>query len=271
MINFTKVEQSFKKYLENYDLNDGKIRLKFIHTYGVVTLSEYIAKDLNLSKEDIELAKLIALLHDIARFEQAKEFGDFRDYATLDHAELGVKILFEENLIREFIEEDTYDNIILKAIKNHNKLAIEEGLTERELLHAQIIRDADKTDNFRGKSTDTFEDMFNSSIEKLENSTITDKIYNDFMSNKTIISSERVTDMDHWVSYIAFIFDYNFNSGLKYILEKDYINIIIDRINYKVEDTKIKMENIRKYALDYINNRLKSNSNTRKKVISKNS
>jgi len=257
MLDFNKAKRAFQDYLKQYDLTDGKIKLKIRHTFGVITLSEYIAKDLNLKEEDIELAKIIALLHDIGRFEQIKVFDDFRDYETLDHAELGIKILFEDNLIRNFIEEDTYDNIILKAIKNHNKLNIEENLNEQELLHAKIIRDADKTDNFRVKANDNFEDIFNSSKEKLEKSTISDKIYNDFMNNKIIISSERITDMDHWVSYLAFIFDYNFNSGLKYIKEKNYINVLVDRIDYKKEDTKIKMETIRKHAIDYIDNKLK--------------
>ena len=256
MINFKKALKEFQEYLKDYDLNLGMIQLKVRHTYGVVALSEYIANDLKLSEEDVELAKLIALLHDIARFEQAKEFGDYRDYKTFDHAELAVKILFEDNLIRKFIADDKYDNIILKAIKNHNKLAIEDELNEKEFLHAQIIRDADKTDNFRVKANDKFEDIFNSSIEKLENDTISEKIYNDFMNNKIIISSERVTDMDCWVSYIAFIFDYNFNSGLKYIKEKDYINILLDRIDYKVKDTKDKMENIRNHALQFIDKKI---------------
>ena len=166
MIDFIKAQKEFKDYLNNYDLNDGKIQLKVRHTYGVVSLSEYIAKKLNLSEEDVELAKLIALLHDIARFEQTKKFGDFRDYKNVDHADLAIKILFENNLIRNFIEVNTYDSIILKAIKNHNKLQIEDGLNERELLHAKIIRDADKTDNFRVTANDRFEDMFNSSKEK---------------------------------------------------------------------------------------------------------
>lgn len=256
MIDFEKAKNEFKKYLEDYDLFDGMIQLKVRHTYGVVVLSEYISKDLGLDEENIQLAKLIALLHDIARFEQAKEFGDYRDYKTLDHAELAIKILFENNLIRNFIEDNKYDNIILKAIKNHNKLEIEEGLNEMELLHAKIIRDADKTDNFRVKANDKFEDIFNSSKEKLENDVITDKIYNDFINNKIIISKERKTDMDCWVSYLAFIFDYNFISGLKYIKEKDYINILVDRINYKVTDTKEKMEIIRKHALNYIDNKI---------------
>lgn len=262
MINFNKAKKEFKKYLNNYDLNDGMIKLKVRHTYGVVLLSEYIAKDLNLSEEDVELAKLIALLHDIARFEQAKEFGDYRDYKNVDHADSAVKILFEDNLIRNFIEEDKYDSIILKSIRNHNKLKIEDNLNKRELLHAKIIRDADKTDNFRVKATDSFEDIFNSSKEKLENDIITDKIYNDFMSNKIIINSERKTDLDCWISYIAYIFDYNFLSGLKYIKEKNYINILVDRIDYKNIDTKNKMEEIRKHAINYIEKKFIDKDNT---------
>ncbi len=260
MIDFRKAQEYFKKYLSSYDLNDGMIQLKIKHTYGVVSLSEYIAKDLNLSEEDVDLAKLIALLHDIARFEQAKKYGDYRDYKNVDHADLAVKILFEDNLIRNFIEEDIYDSIILKSIKNHNKLQIEKGLSERELLHAKIIRDADKTDNFRVKASDRFEDIFNSSKERLENDIITEKIYNDFMSNRIIISKERKTDMDCWISYIAFIFDYNFLSGLKYIKEKNYINILVDRIDYKISDTKNKMEEIRKHAINYIDGKLNTDS-----------
>ena len=130
------------------------IDLKIRHTYGVVELSEYIVKDLKLSDEDISLAMLIGLLHDIARFEQAKEYGDYRDYVTLDHADLGVKILFEDGLIRKFVNDNKYDSIIMKAIKNHNKLCIDEtDMNDRELLHAKIIRDADKTDNFRVKTS----------------------------------------------------------------------------------------------------------------------
>lgn len=260
MIDFRKAQEYFKKYLSSYDLNDGMIQLKIKHTYGVVSLSEYIAKDLNLSEEDVDLAKLIALLHDIARFEQAKKYGDYRDYKNVDYADLAVKILFEDNLIRNFIEEDIYDSIILKSIKNHNKLQIEKGLSERELLHAKIIRDADKTDNFRVKASDRFEDIFNSSKERLENDIITEKIYNDFMSNRIIISKERKTDMDCWISYIAFIFDYNFLSGLKYIKEKNYINILVDRIDYKISDTKNKMEEIRKHAINYIDGKLNTDS-----------
>ncbi len=258
MIDFEYAKVSFKNYLKDYNLNYGKIELKIRHTYGVVNASEYIAQKLSLDNEDIELAKLIALLHDIGRFEQIKRFDCFIDNKTIDHAILGNEILFKNNLIRSFIKDKQYDEIISKSILNHNKLNIENTLNDRELLHAKIIRDADKTDNFRVKATDSFENiMDNANKEILENDIISDKIFNNFMDSKVIVREDRKTYMDFWVSFIAFIFDFNFKSGLEYIQEKDYINKIVDRLDYKNIDTREKMEKIRKHALQYVEMRLK--------------
>lgn len=237
MISYEKANRGFEEYLKSYDLNDAKINHKMMHTCAVVKLSEYITRDLNLDNEDIELAKVIALLHDIGRFEQAKSFGDFVDYRTMNHADYGVKVLFEDGLIRKFVEDNKYDNIILKAIKNHNKYEIENGLMEEELLHSKIIRDADKTDSFRAKSVDSVKVMANIDEAVMIKQKITDEIFNDFMSHKTIVSNKRKTFVDMWVSYIAFIFDYNFNSGLKYIKENNYINILVDRFKFENSDT----------------------------------
>ncbi len=257
MIDFEYAKVSFKNYLKDYDSSYGKIELKIRHTYGVVNASEYIAQKLSLDDEDIELAKLIALLHDIGRFEQIKRFDCFIDNKVTDHAILGNEILFKNNLIRNFIKDKQYDDIISKSILNHNRLNIENTLNDRELLHAKIIRDADKIDNFRVKSTDDFENIIdNANREILEHDIITDKIFNDFMNNNVIIREDRKTYMDFWVSYIAFIFDFNYTVGLKYIQEMDYINKIINRLNYKNIDTKQKMEKIREHAIQYINNRL---------------
>ena len=257
MIDFKHAVSAFKKYLENFDSQYGKIDLKIRHTYGVVKASEYIANKLNLSNEDIELAKLIALLHDIGRFEQIRQSDSFIDNKNMDHAILGNDILFKDNLIRDFIEDTQYDNIISKAILNHNRLYIEDGLTERELLHAKIIRDADKTDNFRVKAEEDFENIIdNSSKDILENDIISENIFNDFMNSKIIVREDRKTHMDFWVSYIAFIFDYNYKFGLEYIKEMNYINVIVDRLDYKNIDTKQKMEKIRKHALEFIDKRI---------------
>ncbi len=158
-MDFELAKKVFQEYLKRYNVKDGSIALKIKHTYEVVKKSEYIANGLRLDKEKIELAKIIALLHDIGRFEQIKEFGEFND-KKIEHAEFGVKVLFNNGLIRNFINEDKYDSIIYKAIYNHNKYKIEKNLNEKELLHCRIIRDADKLDNFRVKEKDKIEDMF---------------------------------------------------------------------------------------------------------------
>lgn len=258
MIDFEQASIAFKEYLKDFNLEYGKNELKVRHTYGVVNASEYISKKLLLDNEDIELAKLIALLHDIGRFEQIKNFDCFIDNKTTDHAILGNEILFKNNLIRKFIKDEQYDNIISIAILNHNRLAIQNNLSDKELLHAKIIRDADKIDNFRVKATDNFENIIdNASKEILENDTISDKIFNNFMNDKVIVREDRNTYMDFWVSYIAFIFDFNYIYGLEYIYEKDYINTIVDRLEYNNIDTKQKMQKIKEHALNYIENKIK--------------
>ena len=85
----------------------------------------------------------------------------------LEHAEFGTKVLFQNNLIRKFIDDDKYDEIISKAIYNHNKYKIQEGLSEIELLQCKIIRDADKLDNFRVKEKDNFKVLIIKNVLKL--------------------------------------------------------------------------------------------------------
>lgn len=256
MIDFKKAQESFKEYLKDYDLENGSIKLKIRHTYEVVKKSEYIATELGLDKENIELAKIIALLHDIGRFEQIKEFNEFSD-KKMEHAEFGVKVLFEENLITKFIEDRKYDDIISRAIYNHNKFKIEDNLNDIESLHCKIIRDADKIDNFRVKQDDKFEDMFPKIYNKetINYEVVSQKVYEDFMKHKCIELEDRKTIIDYWVCVIAFIFDLNFDISLKYVQENNYIDILVDRIEYKNDDTKQKMEDIRKCAKEYIKNK----------------
>ena len=213
-INFTLAKQVFNDYVKKFDREDGSILLKITHTYHVVDLSEYIAKEQGLDEENVALAKLIALLHDIGRFKQVTLLRNFSDKG-FDHADYGVKILFEENLIRKFIP----------------------------------------TNNFRVKEENKFEDSFPETKDvagELSNSAMSDVVYNDFLAHKCIKLEDRKTLIDYWVCILAFIFDLYFKSSLKYIKDKNYIDILIDKIEYKNEETKARMEDIRKCAKKYI-------------------
>ena len=107
MIDIEKAKKTFKNFLNNYNKNELGFELKIVHTYHVVDNAKEIATKLNLSEEDIKLAELIALLHDIGRLEEITVLKKF-DSVKFDHASHGVKMLFENNLIRDFIEENTF-------------------------------------------------------------------------------------------------------------------------------------------------------------------
>lgn len=249
-INLENAKEKFINYTETYNLKDENIKRKQQHSLRVMKISEQIATKLKLDKEQIQIATLIGLLHDIGRFKQYTEIGLGDNIEGFDHGNYGVKILFEDGMIRKFIETDQYDEIIKKAIKNHNKFTIEDGLTQEELLFAKIIRDADKIDIIYES-----EYIFYKGQEELINQSIlTEKIYNQFMK-KTLVKKEKNVSLkfiDDIVCVLAFIFDINYKTSFEILKEKNYISKILNRYNFEDEKTSQRVEKIKKLANEYI-------------------
>lgn len=255
MIDKIKAKMEFKKYVVPYDVNNPKIAIKIAHTYRTADIAEQIAKSLNIGEEDIQLAWLIGLLHDIGRFEQLRIYDTFNDSISIDHGDFGVKLLFTDGLIYQFIEDRKYDQIIYKAIKNHNKYKIEEGLNEKELLHAKIIKDADKTDIFAIHVMD-IEDKNNVLYheEEIKKEIVTPKILENYISHELANWANERNEVDHLVTIISFIYDYNYPKGLEIIKENHYIERILKLLE-GCEATKEQTELIKKTALDFLNHR----------------
>ena len=150
-VDLENAQKEFIKYTEKFNLKDKNVKGKQLHSLRVMKISSQIAINLKLNKEQIQIATLIGLLHDIGRFKQYTEIGLGDNLEGFDHGDYGAKVLFEDNMIRKFIEKSKYDEIIKKAIINHNKFSIEKGLTEEEQIFAKIIRDADKIDILYGQ------------------------------------------------------------------------------------------------------------------------
>ena len=257
MIDINKSRQAFKNFINQYDEQPG-FNLKVVHTYHVSNNAKELATNLNLSQEDIDLAELIGLLHDIGRFEELKVMNGF-DSVKFDHAQYGVKMLFEDNLIRKFIDDSSYDEIIKNAIGNHSRLKIDETLDERSMLHSKIIRDADKLDNYRVKVDESIEEIFAGKVnskEEVENSPISDKVYETLKQEKCIDIHDRVYPLDYWLCVLAFTFDLNFKETFKIVKDNDYINRIMDRFTCTNPDSIIKLENIRNILNNYIDRNL---------------
>ena len=243
-IDFKVAKAAFEKYLDEYDRTDDKIHLKIVHTYCVVECAEEIGTRMHLGQEDIQLAKIIGLLHDIGRFEQIRRFHSFEP-GTMDHAVYGAELLFgKEQMIRRFVKEDSFDRLIETAIAKHSDFRLEGITDERTLLHARLIRDADKLDNCRVKLEESMETLLDMDEETVGASEISPNVWASCLTEESVLSADRVTGMDYWMSYLALYFDINFPETYQIIRENNYIDRIAARVSYSREDTKEKVAHL---------------------------
>lgn len=252
MIDIDRAKKAFKEYVEKYNPSDKRVALKIRHIQEVANIAKELAISLNLCEEDVKLAELIGLLHDIGRFEQIRIYQTFVDTNSINHGEKGVEVLFENGLIRKFIEDDTYDNIIRLAVLNHNRNKIQDGLSDREMLHCKIIRDADKLDIFYVFVTEDKGAIWEKS--DLSNDKISDEIYREFFEDKAIDYKKRKSSLDIVVSHLAYVYDFNFHSSLEKIKKENYLEKIYNRFTFNDIDTTKRFRNIYEQACNYIEN-----------------
>lgn len=228
MIDEQKVKQLFAEYTKTYNPDDPKISLKITHTYRVAENSKAIAQSLNLSQEDIEIAWLIGMLHDIGRFEQIKRYQTFNDAKSVDHAEFGADLLFKEPLlIYDFIETREYDAIIETAIRQHNKFRISEGLDDRTAMFSNIIRDADKIDIFRVQVEEPIEGIYGVPFEYIKSQNISNEVFEQFKEHHSILRSTKVTYLDYYVGHFSLAFELVFPYSRKLTIEQGYLTKLL--------------------------------------------
>lgn len=245
MIDLEKAKNEFIKYTNNYDLTNSHITRKIYHSLRVMEVSKKIAEDLKLTQEQIDLATLIGLLHDIARFEQRKRYGTYYDKKSVDHGDLAVELLEENDFIRTFIETDKYDEIIKCAIKNHNKYEIE-PLEGEKLLQAQIIKDADKIDIFYQLAYQFAKDK-----NAIENSKISEDYMRQLKEGKCIFRNADESAIDELVLIASFIYDIYFDSSLRLVKEEKYIEKMFNQFNFD-ETTKKQIDEILNITNNYL-------------------
>lgn len=252
-----KVKEVFQNYVDNYDSSNTKIKLKIDHTYRVSEICERLALSLGFTKEDTDIAYLMGLLHDIGRFEQVKRYGTFNDSKSINHAKLSAEILFEDNMIRKFIEDDREDELIKIAIELHNVYILPENLSKRTLDFCNILRDADKIDIFKVNTIESIEDIYSGSCEEIYTSSVTKEVLNQFKNNETILRTLKKTDVDNIVSHISLVFGLIFDESIKITQEQGYLNKIIQ---FKSEnpETNEQFKEIREIVNLYMKDRIKN-------------
>ena len=227
----------FNEYVSTFDMKDLMIKSKYEHTFRVIRYASEIARSINLSVEDIELAKICALFHDIGRFQQASIYHSFIDSETIDHGDLG------SDIIKNKLKID--NNILYISTKYHNKYSIPSNLDEREKLFSKITRDADKLDI-----------MFTQNLDDNDTSyVIPNKTFECLKNHKEVTkSSGNKTDSNIILVHIGFIYDLSFIYCFKKIKDYNLVNKKIDLIYNKFH--KPELLTIRDEINKYIDNKL---------------
>lgn len=235
-------KEQFRKHFEKYDINEPAIKRKYYHSIRVCDLAILIAKYAGFNDSDTEIAAISGLLHDYARFEQWTKYKTYKDKDSIDHGDLGVKRLFEDNEIINYkLNISDYDEVY-DAIKYHNKYSIPSNLSKHNTLLCKIIRDADKLDILYLR---TCNDLL------IDDEEISNSVRKKFFEEKCINKNDVKNYSDGIVLIIAFIYDLNFKYSFEYLEKTNLIWKIFNQIKDK-EKFREYFEYIDKYIKERV-------------------
>jgi putative nucleotidyltransferase with HDIG domain len=222
----------FSNYVETFKHNAGDLLqntiLKEEHTKRVRQEILMLAEHLELNDDEKCLAEVIALLHDVGRFEQYARYHTFVDKRSKNHAELGIKILRKYGVLNQL--DELTRNLIYRTIRYHNRAALPQEETETCLFFTKLLRDADKLDIWKvvtdyycredGSRNDALE------LDLPDTPGISNDVYQDLI-NKRIVHVQNLRSLnDFKLLQAGWIFDINFESTRQSVLERKYLEKI---------------------------------------------
>ena len=256
----------FTKYANTFDMNVDAIKLKYFHTLRVVEYTRKILNIGNYAQDLIRLSLIGALLHDIARFKQWTDYNTYKDCNSFDHGNMAYEILKHNNYINNYVNNDSEKDIILNAVKQHNKKELELNGNLWADFVAKVVRDADKIDilekqyNLNDTNLYLYKDYLNE-FGSLSDSQfdINDILLDDIVHKRLCSNSNVKYYFDAVLRELAFIFDLNFKESFQIIKDLKIVESKMKLLRYynKKDENIEKINIIEKTLIDFIDNKLK--------------
>ena len=214
----------------------------------------YLTQSLGLDEKKTCLAEAIALLHDIGRFEQFKQYRTYHDPRSINHCQLGLEVLAEMKILdaTDLAEK----RIIEKAIEYHGMKQLPGDLNGDCLLMSKLVRDADKIDiykvvieGYRLYNDDP--DNFKLEMELPDEPGYSAELVDAILAGEKIDYAKLKTWNDMKLLQLGWVYDINYKVTFKRIAEMGYLETIIGLLP-QTEDVK----RIRKTILEYVNSQL---------------
>ena len=223
-----RARRAFADYVAAYDPNSPRIALKIAHTYRVAEIAARIAGAEGLSTEDVDLAWLCGLVHDVGRFEQLRRYNTFIDAQSINHAALSASVLFDEGHIRDYIDDAAEDALLRTAVAWHSAFRLPEKLDDRTRMFCQILRDADKIDILRVNVETPMEEIYSVSTEALRQSPVTPAVLDAFYEHHCILHSLKKWPADNAVGHASLVFELCYPESLRIVDEQGWLWQLLD-------------------------------------------
>ena len=226
----------FEEYISSFSMRDPDLRqnilLKKEHTARVVEEIVSVGTKLGLDESEIALAEVTALFHDIGRFEQYLRYRTFVDSKSVNHAEFGVKILQQRNVLVGM--NPPTRSLVLKVIAFHNRAHLRDIEDPVCLFYTRLLRDADKLDIYRVVTeyyTGTKAEK-NKAVELdlPDTPEISGEVFRDVMAQRVIEHTQLKTLNDFKLLQLAWIFDINFAPTLRRVCDRGYLQMILNTL-----------------------------------------
>ena len=222
----------FESYVDTFsgltEEQQKNFTIKKEHSKRVAENSEKLAKLLNLEPEDLKLAVITGIFHDIGRFKQLVTYDTFNDAVSEDHAEMAVEILKENGFLNNLSSNE--QDVVFTAIRLHNKPELPKKLDARESLLARMLRGADKLDILNVLSdyyTDRTQSPNHTLTWELPKATqVSPGVVKEVLGGRLVSNSEVKSEMDVKIMQLSWVYDINFKPTIEMIFQNRFLEKI---------------------------------------------
>ncbi|OSS42942.1 Metal-dependent phosphohydrolase [Desulfurella amilsii] len=252
-----KLKLWFDNYADNIIKDNFSKRqslgLKRIHTHNVCKESLKIMQRYRKNQNCSLSSYIIALFHDVGRFEQYVKYNTFNDAVSKNHAELSIKIMMENDLLKNV--NDYTKNIIIEAIENHNKAYLPKLNDHKLIFLSKVVRDADKIDIYRIITQNYISEKPNDAVnlELLASVDISENVYKNILNGQCVKYEDLKTITDLKILHLSWVYDINFIYTFERIKKEFYLEKIYNVLP-KNKDTQLIYQKVR----DFIVQKLKT-------------
>ncbi len=222
----------FDAYCASFSMPDAEDRrnllLKEEHTARVRANTLRICREQAFGEELSLLAEAAALFHDVGRFPQYAQYRTFRDSISVNHGELGARVLEEQGVLRPLTPRQR--GLVTTAVRYHNAFKAPPLDDNEEVLLIKLVRDADKLDIWR-VFTEYYEaeeaDRASAAGLGLPDAPDYSAEAVSFIFREQLISLSMLrTQNDFRLAQMAWVFDLNFDTSFKMVEESGYLRRI---------------------------------------------